>query len=412
MKKNNIYIILAAILGVGIGYFVFSINSHHNATATSDQHNHEETQMWTCSMHPEIMQPEPGDCPICGMDLTLVETSINHTASNQFRMTKNAMALANIQTLSIGNEATNQDGFITLSGKVEVNQETNTVQASYFEGRIERLHINFEGQKIKKGQLLALIYSSELVAAQQELITTFSLKESEPSLYKAVRNKLKLWKLSEKQIDAIEKRGQVQENVAIYATVSGVVAEVLQAEGDYVKRGQPILRVHNLDKVWASFDVYEDQISYFEKGQKVQVSTKAYPEKEFNATISFIDPILNSDTRTTKIRATLNNTQGIFKPGMFITGKVLQERSTTKKELYIPASAIMWTGKRSLVYVKEQSDEPLFEAREVTIGNRIDNTYQVLKGLHIGDEIVINGTFTVDAAAQLQGKKSMMNPNN
>jgi len=133
-----------------------------------------------------------------------------------------------------------------------VNEEANATQASYFDGRIERLNVNYEGQEISKGQLLATIYSPELVAAQQELLTAASLKETQPELYNAVRNKLKLWKLSEKQINTIEASGKVTENFPVYATVSGTVSEVMSAEGDYVKKGQPIAKVSNLNTVWAA----------------------------------------------------------------------------------------------------------------------------------------------------------------
>jgi Cu(I)/Ag(I) efflux system membrane fusion protein len=321
------------------------------------------------------------------------------------------MALANIQTTIVGNGSTSDnDGMILLSGKIATNEENNSVQASYFNGRIEKLNVSYEGQKVNKGQLLATIYAPNLVAAQQELLTTASLKESQPDLYKAVRNKLKLWKLSNKQIEAIETSGKVRENFPIYATVSGTVSEVMAREGDYVKQGQPILRVSNLNSVWAEFDAYENQISQFKKGQKIRVSTNAYANKEFDAIISFIDPVLNNATRTVIVRATLNNKEDVFKPGMFVTGKIEGAiQATSFKTVAIPASAVLWTGERSLVYIKTSPNEPVFEMREITLGNRSGENYQVSSGLEYGDEIVTNGTFTVDAAAQLQGKKSMMN---
>ncbi len=299
---------------------------------------------------------------------------------------------------------------ISLSGKIATNEENNAIQASYFDGRIERLNVNYEGQNISRGQLLATMYAPTLVAAQQELITAASLKESQPALYNAVRNKLKNWKLSESQISKIESTGKVVENFPIYATVSGTVIEVMAREGDYVKQGQPILKVSNLNTVWAEFDGYENQISQFKKGQKIKVTTNAYPNREFDATISFIDPILNTATRTVSIRATLNNKEDLFKPGMFVTGKVASSATVESTEmLSIPATAVLWTGERSLVYIKTNPNEPVFEMREVTIGSRAGDIYQITSGLQNGDEIVTNGTFTVDAAAQLQGKKSMMN---
>ena len=409
MNKNFIYIAIAVVVGLLGGWLIFGGSSEESMTDKHDHSTEAEGQMWTCSMHPQIMQPEPGDCPICGMDLIPAESGADGLAMNEIKMTKNAMALADIQTSIVGNASIDDENMISLSGKIKMNEEENAVQASYFDGRIERLNVNFEGQEVQKGQLLATIYAPNLIAAQQELITAASLKESQPSLYKAVRNKLKLWKLSEAQINSIEESGKVKETFPIYATVSGTVSEKMAAEGDYVKQGQPIVKVSNLNSVWAEFDAYENQISEFKKGQKISVTTNAYPNKEFDATVSFIDPVLNTQTRTVTVRANLKNSDGMLKPGMFVTGKVEGTTVNTESNLTIPASAVMWTGERSLVYIKTNANEPVFEMREVTLGNRNGDMFTVTSGLKNGDEIVTNGTFTVDAAAQLQGKKSMMN---
>ncbi|MDC6407103.1 MAG: efflux RND transporter periplasmic adaptor subunit [Allomuricauda sp.] len=416
MKKNILYIVIAVIIGLGAGWLIFGNSSDNAANKdTSDMSDHDHSgesaeQMWTCSMHPQIMQPEAGDCPICGMDLIPAEAGADGLAANEIKMTENAMALANIQTTIVGNaKAGDDDGMISLSGKIAANEENNTVQSSYFKGRIEQLNVNYEGQQVNRGQLLATIYAPDLVAAQQELITAASLKESQPALYKAVRSKLKNWKLSDTQINAIEESGTVRENFRIYATVSGTVSEVMAAQGDYVNQGQPILKLSNLNSVWAEFDAYENQIAQFNVGQKINITTNAFPNKEFEGTISFIDPVLNNSTRTVTVRATLQNREDLFKPGMFVTGKVEGATQTMENTLSVPASAVLWTGERSLVYVKTNPNEPVFEMREVTLGNRSGETYQLSAGLDNGDEIVTNGTFTVDAAAQLQGKKSMMN---
>ena len=410
MKKYIIYIAIL-VLGLILGYVFFGTSNEGNSTTTEISGSSEsEPQMWTCSMHPQIMQPEPGDCPICGMDLIPAESGAEGLALNEIKMTKNAMALANIQTTIVGNASETEGNSMLLSGKIMPNEEANAVQASYFEGRIEKLNVNFTGEEVRKGQLLATIYAPALVAAQQELLTAASMKESQPALYKAVRNKLKLWKLSENQIDQIEASGKVRDNFPIYATVSGTVSEKLAEEGDFVKQGQPIVRVSNLGTVWAMFDAYENQISQLKKGQKITVTTNAYPNKEFEATISFIDPSLNTQSRTVSVRATLNNKEGLFKPGMFVTSKVqMAENGKDEAPITIPASAVLWTGNRSLVYVKTNPNEPIFKMREVTLGTKTGEFYTIVEGLSNGDEVVTNGTFTVDAAAQLQGKKSMMN---
>ncbi|MDT7827120.1 efflux RND transporter periplasmic adaptor subunit [Pricia sp. S334] len=417
MKKTTLLIALAAAVGLLVGWLLFGNTDTDgavvkDASGMADDHDHaaeEDAQMWTCSMHPQIMQPEPGDCPICGMDLIPAETGADGLDVDEFAMTDNAMALANIRTTTVNSGTRDEDGFVALSGRITENDEANTVQASYFDGRIEQLKVTYKGQQVKRGQLLATIYSPNLVAAQQELLTAAALKESQPGLYQAVRNKLKNWKLSDKQIDQIEQSGKVKENFPIYATVSGTVTEVMAARGDYVQAGQPIARLSNLSTVWADFDAYEGQLNQFKVGQDIMITSNAYPNQEFDARISFIDPVLDTQTRTVTVRATLNNNEGLLKPGMFVKGKIATGSSDENGQLTVPSSAVMWTGERSLVYVKSQPDEPVFEMREVQLGNRSGDRFIIVGGLEGGEEIVTNGTFTVDAAAQLQGKKSMMN---
>lgn len=405
MKKYIAYIgILIAGLILGAVFF----GDSNEETTHSHENIANEKQMWTCSMHPQIMQPEPGDCPICGMDLIPSMTGDDGLSVDQFKLSKNALALANVQTTVVGG-ASDTGNTIKLSGTIVENEETNAVQVSYFAGRIEKLNVNATGVQVKKGQLLASIYSPELMAAQQELITTSSLKDSQPGLYNAVRNKLKLWKLSDAQINEIESSKKVQENFEVYATVSGTVLKKLVEQGDYVKQGEALFQIADLSSVWASFDVYENQMGLFKKGQDIDIVTQAYPGRLFKAKVTFIDPILDQASRTLKLRAVLSNSQQIFKPGMFVEGNLIGESSNNNEVLSIPATAILWTGERSVVYIKPNPNKPVFEMREVQLGKDFGGNYEVLQGLNAGDEIVTNGTFTIDAAAQLQGKRSMMN---
>ncbi|SDI53908.1 efflux RND transporter periplasmic adaptor subunit [Winogradskyella thalassocola] len=409
--KNNKIVIYIAVLSVGVllGWLLFGGTTH-----TETEHNHnavaESNQMWTCSMHPQIMQPETGDCPICGMDLIPAETSAVGLMADQFKLSENAVALANIQTSIVGNGNLDRDAGFVLSGKITENENETATMPAHFNGRIEKLYVNSLGEKVNKGQAVAKIYSPELIAAQQELIVAYKLKASQPQLYNAVRNKFKNWMIHGNQLDEVEQTGQVKTSFTIYSHVSGVVTEISINEGSHIMDGKPIFKVSNLKTVWANFDVYENQIGQFKTSQEVMVSTKAYPDKIFKGKVDFIDPILDTNTRTVKLRVVLNNSDDALKPGMFVEGKVKSNTFITKETvLMIPSTAVLWTGKRSVVYIKANPDEPIFEMRDITIGNQIGEHYEVLNGLSAGNEIVTQGTFTVDAAAQLQGKKSMMN---
>ncbi len=406
MKK---YLVYAVILVVGFLLGKLFFGSTTEAQVTKDSEALATKEMWTCSMHPQIMQPKAGDCPICGMDLIPADTSEDGLLIDQFKLTKNAMALANIETTVVQQSKADSNDGITLSGKVMINDDETAIQPAHFNGRIEKLYITSIGKKVNRGQAVAKIYSPELIAAQQELITAYKLRESQPQLYKAVQTKFKNWKVYESQLEDIVKTGSVKTSFTIYSHVSGVVTEISVSDGAHIMDGKPIFKVSNLNTVWANFDVYENQISLVKKGQDIKVVTKAYPNKVFNTKVSYIDPILNSKTRTITLRAVLNNKDNVFKPGMFIEGKIKTSNALKEQSVVVPASAVLWTGKRSVVYIKSSPNEPVFEIKEIELGSKIGANYEVLNGLTNGDEVVTNGAFTVDAAAQLQGKKSMMN---
>jgi len=407
MKKYIIYIGIL-VIGLLLGSILFG-----NSSSSSENHDHELTEIkseqWTCSMHPQILQSEPGTCPICGMDLIPASTSKDGLALNQFKMTTKAMALANIETAVIGKKV-NGIGGLVLSGKIRENEKSMTIQTAHFGGRIEKLYINSVGEKVSNGQLLALIYSPELVTAQSELLTALLVKNTQPDLYLAVRNKLKLWKLSENQINKIETSKKLITNFPVYTNVSGIVTMKMVEQGNHVKEGAPLLKIANLNTVWAEFDAYEKQLSAIKKGDEIIITTNANPSKSMISKVSFIDPILNTTTRTVTVRAQLNNKNGNLKPGMFVNGEIKTLNKSSKNDVItIPKTAVLWTGKRSVVYLKIHGEQPVFEMREVTLGNVVGDSYEILNGLLENDEIVVNGTFTVDAAAQLKGKKSMMN---
>ncbi|MEE9364116.1 MAG: efflux RND transporter periplasmic adaptor subunit [Cellulophaga sp.] len=410
--KNNKYtlLIIGLIGGALIGFFISQIGGYHSDSAV---HSHEESskkgEKWTCSMHPQIMQSEPGSCPICGMDLTPVTSGADGLAKDQIRMTESAMALANIQISIVEKSKMVSTNSIKLSGKIKVNKDKIAAQSAHFNGRIEQLFINTPGEKVRIGQAVATIYSPDLISAQQELLITAKTKETQPDLYNAVKEKFKNWNISDSELVKIERSGVPSKKITIYATISGVVNEIIVSQGDHIMNGGILFSTTNLNTVWASFDAYENQISLLKLGQKISITTNAYPNKVFNAKIVFINPILNSANRTIEVRAVLNNANQILKPGMFIEGKLTGSNNKLDTAIFIPESAVLWTGERSLVYLKVHQEEPIFALQEITLGNLTNGQYAVTSGLENGDEIVTNGTFTVDAAAQLQGKKSMMN---
>ncbi len=406
-KKNILSAILLLLIGIWTGKMIFS-NENTSTLVQSPRSNTNNRQHWTCSMHPQIDLPHPGQCPICGMDLIPKEN--NHEQNNNtVELSQYAMNLADIQTIKInGNFAHNNlTNYLSYPGTIKINTDKSAVQSAHFGGRIEKLFFQSKGDYIAKGSKIALLYSPRLVTAQNELLEALYIKNEQPELYKAVRNKLKNWKLSEKQINKIENSKKPIINFPMYADKNGYILQVLVKSGNHVKEGTPMFQLADLKTVWAVFDVYERDIQLFNIGQHVQIIINAYPDETFSATVDFISPVLNQKTGTIQVRALLSNLKNKLKPGMLLTAQI--KVHSNKNNIQIPKSAVLWTGKRSVVYVKVSPDKPLFELREVVLGNETEEFFSILSGLQSGDEIVVNGSFTLDAAAQLQGKKSMMN---
>ncbi|KAA3640414.1 MAG: efflux RND transporter periplasmic adaptor subunit [Bacteroidetes bacterium] len=410
-SKSILFMLLAMVVGIGIGYLASRFIS--NDFSPNDQHDHsadvqDEATIWTCSMHPQIQQPEPGDCPICGMELIPLDNSSSSNDPLVLEMTKEAIKLANIQTTVIG-ESSNPEKSILLNGKIQADERRSSSQAAHIPGRIEQLFITFTGERVAKGQKLAVIYSPELVTAQQELLEALRFTDINPSLVEAARKKLQFWKISLNDIEAIEKSGEIKETFIIYAEMNGVVANRRISVGDYVKTGQVLFDIINLNKLWVLFDGYEEDLANIRIGDRVEFTTPVLPNKTFQTRIDYIDPIINPKTRVASLRAEINNASGILKPEMFVKGEI-KTNLTTGEKLTVPKSAILWTGKRSVVYVKlPDMDIPSFKYKEIGLGASLGDNYLVESGLEIGEEVVTHGNFAIDAAAQLNNQQSMMN---
>ena len=382
--------------------------------SSESEHSHTEVingeTVWTCSMHPQIRQNEAGSCPICGMDLIPLEDDNGDGIDPMaITMSPTAMQLANVVTAVVGSESATKT--IRLNGKVQEDERLIYSQTTHFPGRIEKLSVNFTGEYVSKGSAVTYLYSPQLVTAQEELFEAYKIRESQPNLYRAAREKLKNWKLTENQIDQILSSGMVKDQFPVLADQSGYVISKKVNLGDYVNRGQTLYEIANLSRVWVQFDVYENDLPWINKGDSIQFLISSLPSQSFKGTIDYIDPVIDSKTRVTKARVVVQNNDRKLKPEMFATGEVKAKLGQTGDQLTVPKSAVMWTGKRSVVYVKLKSDQGLhFKMREVTLGPPLGDAYVIEEGLESGEEIAVNGTFSIDAAAQLAGKPSMMSP--
>jgi Cu(I)/Ag(I) efflux system membrane fusion protein len=324
-------------------------------------------------------------------------------------MSPTAMQLAQVQTMVVNKGKA--DKSIRLNGKVQADERLLFTQPSHIPGRIEKLSVNFTGEFVSAGQVLANVYSPELVTAQEELFEAKKIKESQPALFNAAKEKLKNWKLTDKQIDQIIASNKTVEQFPILANVSGYVTKKMVNLGDYIRQGEALYEIADLSKVWLLFDVYESDMTWINKGDAVIYTVQSIPGKTFQGRISYIDPVINPKTRVAKARLEATNKGLMLKPEMFATGTIEAKTNTDNESLTVPKTAVMWTGKRSVVYVMQMSAQGVsFIMREVTLGPELGESYVIDEGLQPGEEIAINGTFSIDAAAQLAGKPSMMNP--
>jgi Cu(I)/Ag(I) efflux system membrane fusion protein len=408
---SNKYVKYSLLLigGIFIGWLFFH-SSQKNEKRPDQLTETMTSTIWTCSMHPQIKMPQPGKCPICGMDLIpLVQSGTSSIDPEAIHMSKEAAELANVLTSVATKQVPVKE--IRLYGKVQADERLLQSQVAHFPGRIERLAVNFTGEQVMKGQVLAEIYSPELITAQQELLETVKTKQIQPELYEASREKLRQWKLTDDQIAKIENSGIVQNNFEVESNASGTVIDRRVNTGDQVSQGTVLFEIADLSKVWVMFDAYESDLQFLRKGENIAFSLQALPGRDFKGNIVFIDPVIDPVTRVAKVRVETGNQSGNLKPEMFATGIVSSTLNEYRDNLVIPKSAVLWTGKRSVVYVRQpDADEPVFKMREIELGPSLGESYVVISGLSEGEAIVTQGTFSVDAAAQLEGKPSMMNP--
>jgi Cu(I)/Ag(I) efflux system membrane fusion protein len=407
---SNKYIrgILLVLAGLLLGRIIFYRSHEENAKQEITADENKKT-IWTCAMHPQIRMEHPGKCPICGMELIPLIQDTAFVNPDAVVMTEEGIKLAEVQTSVVTKEK--PEKIIKLYGKIQADERLIQTMPAHVPGRIEKLLVNFTGEEVRQGQAIAQIYSPELITAQKELLEALKMKEMQPRLVEAAREKLRQWKFTDSQIADIESSETAKTVFDVYATVSGIVTNKSVNVGDYISQGAPLYEIADLSHVWALFDAYETDLPWIRKGDKIIFTLQSEPGKEYSGRVSFIDPVINPQTRVANVRIEIPNAGNKLKPDMFINGIVKSHLATSGNSLVIPQTSVLWTGTRSVVYVKlPNTKEPSFVMREITLGPALSNSFVIQAGLKEGEEIVTNGTFSVDASAQLEGKPSMMNP--
>jgi len=389
-----------------------------------EKHDEKAHTIWTCSMHPNIQLPEAGQCPICFMDLIEVALDSGTQLSNlrQVILTDDARKLAQVETTPVrrGSAASS----VRMVGKIDYDETLISSITAWINGRIDKLHVAYTGSEVRAGQPMAEIYSPELLAAQAELIQVVAaaekmngsdnpiLKQTIERTETAARKKLQLLGLTEAQINNVVKLKTPSDHVTLTAPISGIVIKKEVTEGMYVKTGTPIYTIADLSRLWVILEAYESDLHAITLGQTVEFSAEAFPGKQFTGRVSYIDPMVDNRTRTVRVRLNIDNPGFLLKPGMFVRA-VAKSRTTDvagTQPLLIPTSAPLMTGKRAIVYVQLPDKEGAYEGREIVLGPRRGDSYEVTSGLAEGELVVSRGNFKIDSAVQIQGRPSMMNP--
>ena len=402
------------VAGIVLGAILFggSADTGEEAAADAEQmqaHDHDNgDEAWTCPMHPSVREDGPGDCPICGMELVPAgQVEDGDHADDEFSMvmSESAVQLARIQTTEVRQDVPTRE--IDLPGRVKVDERNVTTVTSHFPGRIRDLKVDFTGAYIEEGQPMASIYSPELISAQRELLEAKRYEETSPEMVESARQKLRLWELSEREINRIEESGEVHTELEIDSPVSGYVLDRRVSHEEHVAEGTILYEVADLDRIWVMFEAYEEDLQWIQEGDEVSFRMRSNPGQNHTAQITYIDPVVDGKSRTARVRAEMNNPQGRLKPDMLVRGTV---HSEMPDGLMVPASAVLWTGPRSLVYVKDtDADVPRFEVREVELGPRAGDFYVIEEGVEAGEEVVFHGAFRLDSEMQLADRFSMMN---
>jgi multidrug efflux pump subunit AcrA (membrane-fusion protein) len=370
--------------------------------------------LYTCGMHPQIVQDHPGDCPICGMKLTPVRKQAGSPDIHADASTdSSAIAIDPVttQTMGIRTEPVTRGPLrrmIRAVGVIDYNETALADVTTKFKGWIEKLDVDATGQQVHKGDPLFEIYSPELWSAQNEYLLALKQSGNTPLKTSAV-TKLKYYDISDAQIAEIEKSGQPTKTLRVNAPIDGVVVEKMVVAGQMVDAGMKLYRLADLSLVWVQSQIYEQDLSFVRLGQEATVSLSYMPESKFRGRVTYIYPTVDDKTRTAKIRMEFHNPGLLLKPGMFATVELTAELSPSA--LLVPDAAVLRSGEKNTVFVA--LDGGKFEPRTVVLGPRSENDrYQVLSGLKEGERVVTSGQFMLDSESQLrEAIQKMQNPN-
>ena len=379
--KRHLNILLLLIILVS----ACSQKTHEHGEAVAAETN------YTCPMHPQIVQNEPGTCPICHMDLVPVSQSGEN--EGELMLSESQIALGNIKTKQVryGDVASNT----ILTGKLVLDETQTDVVSSRVQGRIEKLYIKETGQTVQKGQALYELYSEGLLTLQREYL--LALKQNQElgrenprfaSFLEAAKQKLLLYGLTESQVRSLAKAGNSDARITFVSPSSGVVMDVAAAEGQYIVEGTMLYRLGKLHKIWVEAELYPQELANVQAGDEVQVLVQSFTGDAVSAKVTFISPEYRQGSQVAVLRAELPNKEGQYMPGMQAT---ISLPGKSGSDLVLPTDAVIRDENGSHVWV--QTTDHTFQARMVTLGEASADNVAILTGIKENDKVVTSGAY-------------------
>ena len=417
-KKTAIPLVVILLASLaGLGWFLWHGRAPGKATGEKTE---TVRQLYTCTMHPFIIRDKPGTCPICGMELVRKieaappvgaqspEEKQQAEAAGEVALSSNQRVMANVATVEAKMEPLDKE--ISAVGIVQYDQSRQAKVTAWVAGRIDRLNANTVGAFVSKGRPVAVLYSPDLVATQEEYLLArrsreqlknspiASISRNGDGLLESAKQRLRLQGVKEAQITELERSGKPSLNIPIYTPFSGVVIEKMVQEGQYVNMGEVLLSIADLSSVWVELEVYENEFSGIHAGQTVRILSQSFPGTSFTGQVSYIYPFLDPKTRTVKVRVSMPNPGMKLKPDMFVNATI---KTPLPPSIVVPVTAVMDTGKRQVVWV--ESSPGTFESRNVVVGERVNDRVRIVSGINAGDKVVISGGYLIDSESQLRG---------
>jgi Cu(I)/Ag(I) efflux system membrane fusion protein len=363
---------------------------------------------WVDPMHPAYRSDKPGIAPDCGMKLVPVYEDGAGAATSMVsgyanvKLTAERRQLIGVQTGMT--EMRSLGRSVRTVGRVTADETRLYKITTKFDGYIEKLYVNVTGQQIRKGQPLFSVYSPDLLSTQQDYLLAMRAAKQAPSLLAAARQRLLLWDITPAEIRQLERTGTARKSVTIYSPTNGYVINKIAVDGARVTAGEPLFEIANLDRLWIQADVYESELQFIRLGAPTTTTLSHIPGRTWTGRVTFIAPTVDPMTRTVKVRAELDNADGAVKPDMF--GDVVIQQPE-RRVIVVPDSAVLQTGTRSVVFVVR--GDGTFEPREITVGTKEDEFYEVRSGLAANEKVVTQANFLIDSESRLKAALAQMN---